>query len=92
MNIKIGEQHLITSDSLQFILNEIKISKEGKNKGQERLEPIGYYPTIEMLVAGLIRRHVGTAEVNSFSSLADEIEHIGKRCQAAFLSVEKASE
>ncbi|CNH37411.1 DUF5405 family protein [Yersinia kristensenii] len=89
MNIKIGEQHLITSDSQQFILNEIKISKEGKNKGQERLEPIGYYPTIEMLVAGLIRRHIGTVEINSLSSLANEIERIGKLCQAAFSSMNK---
>ncbi|CNF49121.1 putative relication initiation protein [Yersinia enterocolitica] len=86
MNIKIGEKHVVTSDSLQFILNEVKISKEGKNKGQERLEPIGYYPTISQLVEGLIKRHVSEAQINSFASLGNEIGRIGKLCQEAFSS------
>ncbi|HDL6962859.1 TPA: DUF5405 family protein [Yersinia enterocolitica] len=84
MNIKIGEKHVVTSDSLQFILNEVKISQKGKNEGQERLEPIGYYPTISQLVEGLIKRHVGETQVNSFASLGSEIGRIGKLCQEAF--------
>ncbi|HEC1651003.1 TPA: DUF5405 family protein [Yersinia enterocolitica] len=84
MNIKIGYQYIITSDSLQFILNEVKVSKKGKSEGQERLEPIAYYPTISQLVEGLIKRHVGEAQVNSFASLGNEIGRIGKLCQEAF--------
>lgn len=29
MHIKIGEKHVVTSDSLQFILNEVKV--RGRN-------------------------------------------------------------
>ncbi|AJK17675.1 hypothetical protein B7R70_05340 [Yersinia pseudotuberculosis] len=84
MNIKIGEKYVVTSDRLQFILNEVKVSQKGKNKGQERLEPIAYYSTISQLVAGLINRHVGEAQINSFASLGNEIGRIGKLCQEAF--------
>ncbi|WP_145538532.1 DUF5405 family protein [Yersinia kristensenii] len=84
MNIKIGEKHVVTSDSLQFILNEVKVSQKGKSEGQERLEPIGYYPTIAQLVEGLITRNVGEAQINSFCSLGNEIGRIGKLCQEAF--------
>lgn len=84
MNIKIGYQYIITSDILQFILNEVKVSQKGKSEGQERLEPIAYYPTISQLVEGLIKRHVGEAQVNSFASLGNEIGRIGKLCQEAF--------
>ncbi|CAM3710072.1 DUF5405 family protein [Yersinia ruckeri] len=92
MHIKIGDQHVITSDSLQFILNEIKIGKKGKNEGQERLEPVAYYLTIEQLVAGLIRRHILASSVDSFASLAAEIGRIGKLCQDAFSSLRTSGE
>ncbi|WP_145573868.1 DUF5405 family protein [Yersinia alsatica] len=84
MHIKIGEKHVVTSDSLQFILNEVKISQKGKSEGLERLEPIAYYPTISQLVTGLINRHIGEAQINSFASLGNEIGRTGKLCQEAF--------
>ncbi|EPP1150774.1 DUF5405 family protein [Yersinia enterocolitica] len=86
MHIKIGEKHVVTSDSLQFILNEVKVSQKGKSEGQERLEPIAYYPTIAQLVEGLIKRNIGEAQINSFASLGNEIGRIGKLCQEAFSS------
>ncbi|EOB5434598.1 TPA: DUF5405 family protein [Yersinia enterocolitica] len=84
MNIKIGEKHVVTSDSLQFILNEVKVSQKGKSEGQVRLEPIAYYPTIAQLVEGLVKRNIGEAQINSFASLGNEIGRIGKLCQEAF--------
>ncbi|WP_315861516.1 DUF5405 family protein [Yersinia ruckeri] len=84
MNIKIGDQYVITSDSMQFILNEVKVGKTGKSEGQERLEPVAYYPTIEQLVTGLIKRQIFATPINSFTSLANEIGRIGKLCQEAF--------
>ncbi|CQJ58069.1 putative relication initiation protein [Yersinia intermedia] len=84
MHIKIGEKYVVTSDSLQFILNEVKVSQKGKSEGQERLEPIAYFLTIEQLVEGLIKRNIGEAQINSFMSLANEIGRIGKSCQDAF--------
>ncbi|MDA5524953.1 DUF5405 family protein [Yersinia kristensenii] len=89
MHIKIGEKYVVTSDSLQFILNEVKVSKKGKSAGQERLEPVAYYPTISQLVDNLIKRHIGEAQINSFVSLGNEIGRIGKLCQEAFSPVNK---
>ncbi|WP_145495268.1 DUF5405 family protein [Yersinia bercovieri] len=90
MNIKIGEKYVVTTDRLQFILNEIKVSQKGKNEGQERLETISYCPNITQLVEGLIKRIIGEAQINSFASLANETARIGKLCQAAFSSMNKA--
>jgi hypothetical protein len=84
MEIKIGTEFVITSDSLQFILNTVKVGKSGKNEGQERFEPIGYYPTINQLVNGLIHHAVRNSSVTSIASLAAEIGHIGNLCQDAF--------
>lgn len=84
MEIKIGTEFVITSDSLQFILNTVKVGKSGKNEGQERFEPIGYYPTINQLVNGLIHHAVRNSSVTSIASLAAEIGRIGNLCQDAF--------
>ena len=84
MEIKIGTEFVITSDSLQFILNTVKVGKSGKNEGQERFEPIGYYPTINQLVNGLIHHAVRNSSVTSIVSLAAEIGRIGNLCQDAF--------
>ena len=84
MEIKIGSEFVITSDNLQFILNTVKVGKTGKSEGQERYEPLGYYPTINQLVNGLIHHSVRNSSVNSIASLGAEIGRIGNLCQEAF--------
>ncbi|HCT7985334.1 TPA: DUF5405 family protein [Serratia liquefaciens] len=84
MEIKIGTEFVITSDSLQFILNTVKVGKKGKNEGQERYEAIGYYPTLNQLVNGLIHHGVRNSSVTSIASLAAEIGRISNLCQEAF--------
>lgn len=88
MEIKIGTEFVITSDSLKFILNAVKVGKKGKNEGQERYEAIGYYPTINQLVNGLIHHGVRNFSVTSIASLAAEIGRIGNLCQEAFAECE----
>ncbi|CAI0696013.1 DUF5405 family protein [Serratia quinivorans] len=88
MEIKIGTEFVITSDSLQFILNTVKVGKKGKNEGQERYEAIGYYPTINQLVNGLIHHNIRNSSVTSIASLAAEIGRIANLCQEAFAACE----
>ncbi|EPP8558240.1 DUF5405 family protein [Serratia marcescens] len=91
MEIKIGSEFVITSDNLQFILNTVKVGKKGKSEGQERYEAIGYYPTINQLVNGLIHHCVRNSSVNSIASLGAEIGRIGNLCQEAFAVCEAAN-
>nr|WP_302824558.1 DUF5405 family protein [Hafnia alvei] len=84
VHISIGNSLVITSDSLQFILNQKKIAQKGSKAGEEWLDPIGYFPNLNQLVTELITRHVRNSTVTSIAGLAAEIELVGKFCQEAF--------
>jgi len=82
--IPVGDSWVITSDSLQFILNKKKVVLSGEKKGQEYLEAVGYYSKIELLVGGLIHFDIRASKVKTISELASSIESIGEICQEAF--------
>lgn len=84
IRIPVGDSWIITSDSLQFILNKKKVVLSGEKKGQEYLEAIGYYSRIDQLVGGLIHFEIRASKVKTVSGLASSIESIGKLCQEAF--------
>lgn len=84
IRIEVGDSWVITSDSLQFILNKKKVVLSGEKKGQEYLEAVGYYSKIEQLVSGLIHFDIRASKVKTISELASSIESIGGICQEAF--------
>ncbi|AIU74868.1 hypothetical protein AT03_11725 [Hafnia alvei FB1] len=84
IHISIGKEFVITSDSLQFILNQKKIAQKGSKAGEEWLDPIGYFPSLNQLVTELVNRHVRNSTVASIAGLGAEIGSIGKLCQEAF--------
>ncbi|EFE1803247.1 hypothetical protein CI296_003651 [Escherichia coli] len=84
IRIEVGDKWVITSDQYQFILNEKKVVKSGKNTGEEWLSTIGYYPKINQLISGLIHHHIQNSEIKSLKGMADEIERIGQLCISAF--------
>ncbi|ELC6705545.1 DUF5405 family protein [Salmonella enterica] len=84
IRIEVGDKWVITSDQYQFILNEKKVVKSGKNAGEEWLGTIGYYPKINQLISGLIHHHIQNSEIKSLKGMADEIERIGNLCISAF--------
>ncbi|MCC8463875.1 DUF5405 family protein [Photorhabdus bodei] len=70
------DKYVITSDEYQFILNEIKINKEGKNIGQERFQTIGYYPRLEQLIKKLILLEIRRADIKSLQDMSDKINQV----------------
>lgn len=84
IKIVIDNKLLITSDQFQFILQEKKIAKSGKNAGKEWLDTIGFYPTISKLVSGLVLHNVLTGEARQFTELNKQIEQLGQKCLEAF--------
>ncbi|HCT4276538.1 DUF5405 family protein [Citrobacter freundii] len=82
--IEVGDRFVVTSDQFQFILQEKKTAKSGKNAGKEWLGVVGYYPTISRLVSGLILHGILTGEAASFAEIGEQVERIGQQCQAAF--------
>lgn len=84
IHIVIDNKFVITSDQFQFILQEKKTAKSGKNAGKEWLYTIGFYPTISKLVSGLVLHNILTGEARQFSELEKQVEQIGQKCLEAF--------
>nr|DAG09918.1 MAG TPA: protein of unknown function DUF5405 [Caudoviricetes sp.] len=87
IRIEIGDKWVITSDQFQFILNEKKVVKAGKNAGEEWLATIGYYPKINQLISGLIHHHIQHSAIISLEAMASEIERLGMLCKKALSEV-----
>ncbi|MDN4966027.1 DUF5405 family protein [Enterobacter hormaechei] len=87
IRIEIADKWVITSDQFQFILNEKKVIKSGKNAGEEWLDTIGYYPKINQLITGLVHHQIQTTPINSLSEMAEEIEKLSFICEHAFKAV-----
>lgn len=64
LNIDLGTGYVITSDPMNFVLNEVKVYKTGKNIGASYLVPVGFYPSIDSLVNALLTKHVLASERN----------------------------
>ena len=84
INIVVDNKFVITSDQFQFILQEKKIAKTGKNAGKEWLDTVGFYPTISKLVAGLVLHNIFTGEARKFSDLEKQVEQLSQKCMDAF--------
>ncbi|EAA3011792.1 DUF5405 family protein [Salmonella enterica] len=83
IRIEIDDKWVITSDQYQFILNEKKVVKSGKNAGEEWLDTIGYCPKINQLISGLIHHHIQQSSITTLDAMAAEIERIGETCASS---------
>lgn len=84
INIVVDNKYVITSDQFQFILQEKKVAKSGKNAGKEWLDTVGFYPTINKLVSGLALHSILTGDARHLSDLEKQIEQLGQKCLEAF--------
>ncbi len=84
MKIEIDGKYVITGDHNQFILNEKKVVKEGKNAGQETLAVVGYYPKLSWLINSLIVRDIRVSDIDSLKGIQERINEIGQQCETAF--------
>jgi len=72
MKVKITDDYFLTSDAHNIILNKKSIIQEGKNKGKERLEAIGFYPSIVQAFDGLIRQKILHSTKRTLKGLVTE--------------------
>lgn len=86
IRIEINHQYVVTSDRYQFILQEKKVATAGKNEGSEWLDTVGYYPTIQKLVSGLVLHDLLNGGARQFSDLEKQVEQLGQICLEAFTS------
>ena len=74
LNIRLGKYH-ITSDSLQYILNEVcQRGERASEPGTEYLSPIGYYTDLKHLITKIFNSEVGTTYAGSLRELTRSIQ------------------
>lgn len=78
--IKIDDIHFITADAHSFILQEKKIVQEGKNKGEEYIDIIGYYSSVADVLKGLVKsetkKYVGKKQITTLKDAIKELKEI----------------
>lgn len=83
MKIDIGEKYVLTADQFQFIVQEKKVVKEGKNAGGEYLSLDGYFPKLSQAIAGLIHLDVQMSDVQSLQEMEQHIRRVSEQCEQA---------
>jgi hypothetical protein len=74
MKIKLNDKYQITGIPMNFALEEKKVYDKGDKAGQEYWVNSGYYPDLESLLSGLLRRHVLASECEDVILLIQEIK------------------
>ncbi|OQP33885.1 DUF5405 family protein [Pantoea latae] len=83
MKINIGDKYVLTADQFQFIVQERKVVKEGKNAGGEYLSLVGYFPKLSQAIAGLIHLDVQMSDVQSLQEMERHIRRVSEQCEQA---------
>ncbi len=78
MNIKIDENYSLKSDDRNVILIENKVVQDGKNKGKEYEENIGFYPTVQAAMKGYLRLQTNKSDATTIKELIADVERIEK--------------
>ena len=84
MRIQLTDNYIITSDSLNFILNESHIAEDGKHKGKPVLVQVGFYPTVESLCEGLISRKLRQSTARTMKTLLQEHTELVREIRRLF--------
>lgn len=69
MKLQINEDYRITTDEKNVMLEQRKVYQEGKNKGQEYYNTIGYYGTLEGAFNGMLNHRIRTSDASSYKEL-----------------------
>ena len=78
LNIKIDDKYQITSDERNYILNEIKTAKSGKNEGKKYIDPVSYHGSLGDLLRQYANVRLLKSDCNSFEEIRGILTEIFK--------------
>lgn len=76
MKIDLGDGFRLSADERQYIIEKVSINKTGKNAGEERIVPIGYFVSIDKAVTFLAHRQIRTCEAQTIADLQKHAENV----------------
>ena len=76
MELKINDNYKITTDSMNYIMNEKQVVKSGKKKGQVKWKSIGYYSSLESLFNNYFDVRLMKSNANGLSEVLEVCKEI----------------
>ena len=83
MKIQLDNNFRITTDPLNFILEEKRIAQSGKNKGNEIWVNAGYFGTLKPLLKDYIQTNIKNSNIDTIEGIIariDELERNINKC------------
>lgn len=74
MIINLNDQYRITTDALNYVLEEKKIINKGDKVGESYWTNVGYYPSLEGTVSAILKKGIQTTEVEGVQNIINEIK------------------
>ncbi len=76
MNILLGDNYKLKSDSMNYILQRKNIVQDGENKGKESWVNVGYFGRIEQLVNLLVDLEIKRSNVEELGDLIKVVREV----------------
>lgn len=81
MKLKIDNRHQISSDSMNYILQEKREIKEGKDKGEMREVTLGYYGTITNALQAWKELQIRKSNITTIDELMKLIKELDNKIE-----------
>lgn len=81
INIHLDDKYTLTSDSMNYIIEETKVIQSGDRKGETYKTVYGYYSTIEAALKGFKQLKIRTSDATSIKELLEICKEIDKKIE-----------
>jgi hypothetical protein len=81
VNIPLDDKYTLTSDSMNYIIEETKVIQDGERKGEKYKTAYGYYGTVETALKGFKELKIRTSDAKSIKELLKVSKEIDKKIE-----------
>lgn len=81
INIKLDDKYTLTSDSMNYIIEETKVIQDGSKKGETYKTVYGYYSTVESALKGFKELKIRTSDAKSIKELLKVSKETDKKIE-----------
>lgn len=74
VNIELDNKHRLISDSMNYIIEETKVVKDGDRKGEEYKVSVGYYSTLQGALKGYKELKIRTSDAKTINEILEVVK------------------
>ena len=81
VNIPLNDKYTLTSDSMNYIIEETKVIQDGSKKGETYRTVYGYYGTVEAALKGFKELKIRTSDAKAIKELLEISKETDKKIE-----------